>query len=139
MHDNPHRFERSLNLATSLLIVNCLLSLPSVSADFPGNMLLLLLPAGFCFIIIPIIHRSDETRPDAWQVALETAGGCAGFGAAFHLVHGSWDYQGLFMSIVGSCILTPLIILAIRYDGQAFHVADAEEIRLPSRDEDSEK
>ena len=75
--------------------------------------MLLAFPVGIVLVIIPV-HRSDETPPSITSLLVETSGPLVGYAVCFHLVHGAWDYQGVWMAVFGFVALAPIVVFAAR-------------------------
>lgn len=101
--------ERTVILTASLTVIGGVASLPSVLTAFPINLMFLSIMLGVVYLIA-MIHQPDPEPPEVIGLLMETAGVWAGFAATFHLIHGAWDYQGVWIGLAGF-IVSFLVLL----------------------------
>jgi hypothetical protein len=51
---------------------------------------------------------------DRLQLIVEVSALWAGFAIAFHGYHGAWDYQGVWIGVLGAAIMSPIVISRVR-------------------------
>jgi hypothetical protein len=108
-----NRLEGALVLTAALVVLGGVAALPSVVTEFPVNLLALLLPAGVC-LLVPAIHRTDDRSPNALQLIAEASAPWTGYAIVFHSYHGAWDYQGMWIGVLGAAIMSLLVIAGTR-------------------------
>lgn len=113
---NP--FERTIFVTAALAVLGALVALPSVVTEFPVNLMLIALSAGVS-LFVPSIHRSEKHNPPITQLVVESAGPWVGYAVAFHLYHGLWDYQGIWIGLVGFAIMAPIVVAVSGMDKKA--------------------
>ena len=105
--------ERIITLAASLMVFGAILGIPSVLLEFPGNLLMLPLPL-LCIEAIHKIEKESDRIFDALSRVLFCTAPWVGFAVAFHLRHGQWDGQGIWIAFVASPLSLGLLILRSR-------------------------
>ena len=104
---------QALVLSAALAVSGALVGIPAVLAEFPLNLLLLVLPLALC-LAIPVLHSPPARRPGVAQHLFETGAVWTGYAVAFHAHHGWWDGQGIGIGLVGFAVTAPIVFVLIR-------------------------